>query len=219
MEDSIETILQNKTTKFLYSDKPSSWLPCLASGITASIYAFWAVFVFPGIRKVPVSLRVPYLPSCKPQTANILKLLNGREGKFVDLGSGDGRLVFSAVSLGLQCTGYEFNPILINWAKTLAWWRGISPNQATFLKQNFWEVDLSQYKNVTVFLAPNAMETLEKKLSAELPDDARVIVCRFPFTHWPHTCTEGASLDQVWAYDVMRLKGSLLHYRKQQPCT
>eukprot|EP00079_Xenopus_tropicalis_P011858 XP_002938228.1 PREDICTED: protein FAM173B-like isoform X3 [Xenopus tropicalis] len=172
MEDSIETILQNKTTKFLYSDKPSSWLPCLASGITASIYAFWAVFVFPGIRKVPVSLRVPYLPSCKPQTANILKLLNGREGKFVDLGSGDGRLV-----------------------------------------------DLSQYKNVTVFLAPNAMETLEKKLSAELPDDARVIVCRFPFTHWPHTCTEGASLDQVWAYDVMRLKGSLLHYRKQQPCT
>eukprot|EP00079_Xenopus_tropicalis_P014141 XP_004910399.1 PREDICTED: protein FAM173B-like isoform X2 [Xenopus tropicalis] len=184
MEDSIETILQNKTTKFLYSDKPSSWLPCLASGITASIYAFWAVFVFPGIRKVPVSLRV-----------------------------------FSAVSLGLQCTGYEFNPILINWAKTLAWWRGISPNQATFLKQNFWEVDLSQYKNVTVFLAPNAMETLEKKLSAELPDDARVIVCRFPFTHWPHTCTEGASLDQVWAYDVMRLKGSLLHYRKQQPCT
>ncbi|KAE8636269.1 hypothetical protein XENTR_v10002914 [Xenopus tropicalis] len=137
MEDSIETILQNKTTKFLYSDKPSSWLPCLASGITASIYAFWAVFVFPGIRKVPVSLRV----------------------------------------------------------------------------------DLSQYKNVTVFLAPNAMETLEKKLSAELPDDARVIVCRFPFPHWPHTCTEGASLDQVWAYDVMRLKGSLLHYRKQQPCT
>ncbi|XP_018121456.1 adenine nucleotide translocase lysine N-methyltransferase isoform X2 [Xenopus laevis] len=202
MEDNIDTILLNKTTTFLYNDKPSSWLPSLVTACTVSTYAFWAMFVFPGFRKVPVKLRVPFLPSSKCQTTNVLKLLKGREGKFVDLGSGDGRLVFTAVSLGLQCTGYELNPVLLNWAKTLARWRGLSPTQATFLKQNFWE-----------------METLEKKLLAELSEGARVIVCRFPFPHWPPTCTEGVGLNQVWAYDVMHLNGSLLHYRKLQPCT
>ncbi|XP_018121461.1 ATP synthase subunit C lysine N-methyltransferase isoform X3 [Xenopus laevis] len=184
MEDNIDTILLNKTTTFLYNDKPSSWLPSLVTACTVSTYAFWAMFVFPGFRKVPVKLRV-----------------------------------FTAVSLGLQCTGYELNPVLLNWAKTLARWRGLSPTQATFLKQNFWEVDLSQYNNVTVFLAPCVMETLEKKLLAELSEGARVIVCRFPFPHWPPTCTEGVGLNQVWAYDVMHLNGSLLHYRKLQPCT
>lgn len=36
---------------------------------------------------------VPYLPSSKAQTLNIMKLLEGRAGRLVDLGSGDGRVV------------------------------------------------------------------------------------------------------------------------------
>lgn len=37
--------------------------------------------------------QVPYLPSSKAQTMNIMKLLEGRAGRLVDLGSGDGRVV------------------------------------------------------------------------------------------------------------------------------
>lgn len=37
--------------------------------------------------------QVPYLPSSKVQTLNIMKLLEGRAGRLVDLGSGDGRVV------------------------------------------------------------------------------------------------------------------------------
>ncbi|KAG8456594.1 hypothetical protein GDO86_002392 [Hymenochirus boettgeri] len=207
-------ILLNKTTKFLYDDKSNHRLSWLVSGITASVYGLWAMFVFPGFRKVPWRLKVPYLPSSTTQTDNVINLLRGRKGKLVDLGSGDGRLVFGAAPLGFQCTGYELNPILITWAKTKALLLGISHNQATFVKKNFWEVDLSQYNNVTAFLAPGVMETLEDKLIAELRDDARVIVCRFPCPRWIPTCSEGVGLDQVWAYDIMHLKKSFLPKKK-----
>uniref|UniRef100_A0A8K9X8P4 Uncharacterized protein n=1 Tax=Oncorhynchus mykiss TaxID=8022 RepID=A0A8K9X8P4_ONCMY len=55
------------------------------------------------------------------------------------------------------------------------------------------------------------MEVLEEKLLKELSEDAMVVVCRFPFPHWPHTCSKGSGLDQVWAYDV-----STLNYKR--PC-
>ncbi|CAI9577203.1 unnamed protein product [Staurois parvus] len=126
MEDNIDTILFHKSTKFVFSDKYNSKLPWCAAGMTAAVYAVWTLFVLPGFRKVPWKLKVPYLPSGKAQTANVLKLLQGRKGLLVDLGSGDGRLVLAAASLGFQGTGYELNPFLTNWATAKAWWKGIS---------------------------------------------------------------------------------------------
>jgi len=38
-------------------------------------------------------VQVPYLPSSRTQTQNVMKLLHGRAGCLADLGSGDGRLV------------------------------------------------------------------------------------------------------------------------------
>ncbi|KAM5191793.1 adenine nucleotide translocase lysine N-methyltransferase-like [Mantella aurantiaca] len=213
MEDNIDIILFNK---FVFSDQYNSKLPWITVSMTAGVYAVWTMFVLPGFRKVPWKLKVPYLPSGKTQTANVMKLLQGRKGRLVDLGSGDGRLVFAASSLGFQSTGYELNPILINWAKTQAWRKGFSEDQVTFLSEDFWSADLSKYNNVTVFLAPNVVEALEKKLSAELSEDARVIVCRFPLSKWQPTCTEGASLDQVWAYDMVKIRKNPHHNWSQQ---
>ncbi|XP_066458866.1 ATP synthase subunit C lysine N-methyltransferase-like isoform X2 [Eleutherodactylus coqui] len=207
MEDNIDTILFDKSSKFLFTEKPNSCVPWVATGVTGTVYALWTLFVFPGFRKVP--FKVPYLPSDKTQTANVVKLLQGRKGRLVDLGSGDGRLVFTAASMGFPSTGYELNPILLNWAKLLAYRRGFSQDQATFLKQDFWVADLSKYNNVTVFLAPAIVESLKKKLADELPDNSRVIVCRFPLTGWTPTCSEGSGLEQVWAYDMANVrKGS-----------
>ncbi|XP_015221677.1 ATP synthase subunit C lysine N-methyltransferase isoform X2 [Lepisosteus oculatus] len=173
MEDSIDVILQDQNTKFLHRPQDSHHLSM-----------------------------VPYLPSSTIQTQNVMKLLEGRKGCLADLGSGDGRLVFAASSLGLQSTGFEINSILLTYARSKAWWKGIPTYKATFVNKDFWKTDLSRYNNVTVFLAPGVMEVLEKKLLAELPDGARVISCRFPFPHWPSVGTEGAGLDQVWAYDI-----------------
>ncbi|XP_006626872.1 ATP synthase subunit C lysine N-methyltransferase isoform X1 [Lepisosteus oculatus] len=202
MEDSIDVILQDQNTKFLHRPQDSHHLSMVLGGLLVGFYRLWTMFVQPGFRKVPIKLQVPYLPSSTIQTQNVMKLLEGRKGCLADLGSGDGRLVFAASSLGLQSTGFEINSILLTYARSKAWWKGIPTYKATFVNKDFWKTDLSRYNNVTVFLAPGVMEVLEKKLLAELPDGARVISCRFPFPHWPSVGTEGAGLDQVWAYDI-----------------
>uniref|UniRef100_A0A673GF96 Uncharacterized protein n=1 Tax=Sinocyclocheilus rhinocerous TaxID=307959 RepID=A0A673GF96_9TELE len=66
------------------------------------------------------------------------------------------------------------------------------------------------------------MEVLGRKLENELPDETRVITCRFPFPDWTPTATEGEGLDQTWAYDmdaiwklstqIMKIKNLSLHY-------
>ncbi|XP_041957924.1 ATP synthase subunit C lysine N-methyltransferase isoform X3 [Alosa sapidissima] len=138
-------------------------------------------------------MQVPYLPSSKTQTQNVMNLLHGRRGRLVDLGSGDGRLVFAASAAGLRCTGYEINSILTTSARVRAWLRGVPPGSATFVSEDFWKMDV-----------------LGEKLLKELPDEARVVACRFPFPHWPCSASEGQGLDQAWAYDMGAVRGHLL---------
>ncbi|XP_029960707.1 ATP synthase subunit C lysine N-methyltransferase isoform X2 [Salarias fasciatus] len=157
-------------------------------------------------------LQVPYLPSSKDQTLNTMKLLEGRTGRLVDLGSGDGRLVFAASSAGFKCTGFEINSILLVYARSKASWTGVPSSQATFVNKDFWTTDLSSYNNVIAFLAPGVMGLLAEKLLKELPDDARVIACRFPFPDWPLQSSAGSGLDKTFAYDIGSVR-SLLRKR------
>ncbi|XP_053180808.1 ATP synthase subunit C lysine N-methyltransferase [Scomber japonicus] len=208
MEDSIEMILQDYG-RVLPTTKPHPVVTACTGALITGLYGIWSMFAMPGIRKIPMSLKVPYLPSSKDQTLNIMKLLEGRTGRLADLGSGDGRLVFAASSAGFQCTGFEINSVLLGYARRKAKWRGLPASQATFVKKDFWKTDLSKYNNVTAFLAPGVMETLGEKLMKELPDDARVIACRFPFPDWPHQSSAGSGLDQTWAYDMSTVRSSL----------
>ncbi|XP_067289493.1 ATP synthase subunit C lysine N-methyltransferase-like [Pseudorasbora parva] len=201
MEDCIEVILQEQRSGWFSRHRCSPNVTFLMGSAVAGVYGLWAMFCMPGLR-VPFRLKVPFLPSTKEQTANVIKLLDGRKGRLADLGSGNGRLVFAASSMGFQCTGFEINSMLLTYSRSKAWWRGVPHNDVHFIKQDFWKADLSKYRNVTVFLAPAVMEVLEEKLLKELPEDARVIVCGFPFPHWPHSSTAGSGLNQVWAYDV-----------------
>lgn len=53
------------------------------------------------------------------------------------------------------------------------------------------------------------MEVLGDKLLKELPDDARVIACRFPFPEWPPQSCAGSGLDQTFAYDMSSVRSHL----------
>ncbi|XP_018614908.1 protein N-lysine methyltransferase FAM173B isoform X2 [Scleropages formosus] len=208
MEDSIETMLQDRDLNLLPPYKDNGALAAGIGALLMTSYGLWTMFTLPGFGKVPIRLKVPYLPSNVIQTANVMKLLEGRQGMLADLGSGDGRLVFAASSMGFQCTGFEINSVLLAYSRSKARWKGISPSQAHFINKDFWKTDLSKFNNVTAFLAPGVMEELEKKLMEELPDNCRVIACRFPFPNWPSTSSEGSGLDRVWAYDMNNIQKS-----------
>uniref|UniRef100_A0A672L2N2 Protein FAM173B-like n=1 Tax=Sinocyclocheilus grahami TaxID=75366 RepID=A0A672L2N2_SINGR len=102
-------------------------------------------------------------------------------------------LVISATVEGFQCTGFEMNSILTGYARVKAKWKGIPSNTASFINQDFWKVSV---------LCGLQMEVLGRKLENELPDETRVIACRFPFPDWTPTATEDEGLDQTWAYDM-----------------
>lgn len=208
MEDSIDVILQDPCT-VLSPPKHHPVVTTCVGALVTGVYGVWSLFVLPGFRKVPWRLKVPYVPSSKDQTLNVMKLLEGRSGRLADLGSGDGRLVFAASAAGFQCTGFEINSILLTYARTKAHWTGRPSSQANFVSKDFWKTDLSSYNNVTAFLAPGVMELLGAKLLKELPDDACVIACRFPFPNWPHQASAGSGLDQTWAYDISAVRGNL----------
>lgn len=50
------------------------------------------------------------------------------------------------------------------------------------------------------------MQVLGEKLLTELPDDARVIACRFPFPNWPQKMSMGSGLNEVFAYDMRAVR-------------
>lgn len=209
MEDSIEVILQDQSS--VVSRRHHPVVTACTGALLTGLYGVWSLFALPGLRRVPWRLKVPYLPSSKGQTLNIMKHLEGRTGRLADLGSGDGRLVFAASTAGFQCTGFEINSILVAYARAKAKWTGLPSSRANFVKSDFWKTDLSSYNNVTAFLAPGGMEVLGEKLLEELPDGAFVVACRFPFSNWPHQSTLGSGLDQTWAYDVSAVRARLRH--------
>ncbi|XP_063051074.1 adenine nucleotide translocase lysine N-methyltransferase isoform X2 [Engraulis encrasicolus] len=188
MDDDIDVLLQERR---LGLDHPT--FTACTGALLLGIYRLWTVFALPGFRKVPINLKVPYLPSSKTQTQNVMKALRGRTGCLADLGSGDGRLVFAAyAAAGLRCTGFEINSMLAASARARAWWRGLPACSVSFVSRDFWQ-----------------MEVLGEKLVRELQDEALVVACRFPFPGWPCSASEGRGLDQVWVYDMRAVRRHL----------
>ncbi|XP_072298204.1 adenine nucleotide translocase lysine N-methyltransferase [Eucyclogobius newberryi] len=174
----------------------------MAAGSGLAVYAMWVGILQPGFRRVPLKLQVPYMPASKSQVRNVMTLLKGRKGGIVDLGSGDGRIVLKAHHHGFTpAVGYELNPWLIYLSRFNAWRTG-HHRKVSYRREDLWKVDLSECKNVTVFLAPSVLSLLQKKLLAELPDDALVIAGRFPFPDWTACREEGLGVDRAWAYNI-----------------
>ncbi|XP_044289536.1 adenine nucleotide translocase lysine N-methyltransferase isoform X1 [Varanus komodoensis] len=178
----------------------------IAAGAGLTAYVVWAGILMPGFRKVPLRLQVPYVPASAKQVENVMSLLKGRSGKMVDLGSGDGRIVLEAYNQGLSpAVGYELNPWLLRLSSYCAWKAGLY-GKVSFHREDLWKVNLSDCKNVTVFLAPSVMLPLESKLLMELPDEARVVTGRFPLPTWTPSSVAGEGVNQAWAYDIRTVR-------------
>ena len=65
------------------------WATWLVGGASIGLFAVSIPFILPALRKYCL----PYVPATPVQIEKILYQLRGREGKVVDLGSGDGRVV------------------------------------------------------------------------------------------------------------------------------
>ncbi|KAI2497879.1 hypothetical protein MHU86_16617 [Fragilaria crotonensis] len=106
---------------------------------------------------------------------------------FVDLGSGDGRVVFRAAREGLfhKSIGYEINPFLHMIAQSRRLLQApLYYSRTQFSLTNLWDVDLSQVNVVAVYGLNPIMKDLGVKLQNELQPGSIVLSNVFAIPGW-----------------------------------
>lgn len=125
----------------------------------------------------------PYVPTKNKLALEILKEVKFKKnGLFVELGSGDARIVRAAVkNYGVRGLAVDVNWLLILWSKILYY---IAPPKAgdrlSFLRANILNVDLAQADYIYLFLFPALIEKLIPKFKKELRKGTIIISHGFP---------------------------------------
>ena len=137
------------------------------------VFVYLNIFYF-------IYLKVPTLSANNKVIEKILRSIDfkGRK-KFYDLGSGNGKLISGVASLypDLECIGIEYNIAAYYCAKT----RNIFlKNKVSYLRENFFKVNLDDADIVYIYLFPGVMNRLEAKLANELKSGTVVVVNSFP---------------------------------------
>ncbi|KAL7456401.1 hypothetical protein ACHAWC_008286 [Mediolabrus comicus] len=127
--------------------------------------------------------------------------------KFVDLGSGDGRVVFRAAREGIfhKSVGYEINPALHMWAKlrqmvTPKYW-----SSTQFYLGDLWKIRLHNFDVVAVYGLYPIMERLGKKLQQELKPGSIVVSNVFEIPNWKAVSSSASASSHgkgVYLYQV-----------------
>ncbi len=119
----------------------------------------------------------PWVPTQAAKARRMLEFVDFRPGEsLLDLGSGDGAILFCAVEdFGArQATGFEINPLLVFAARI----RGVlrrSGNRVTSLRRNIFCTPLPNVDVIATFLIPSTMKRLREKFAAELAPETRII--------------------------------------------
>jgi hypothetical protein len=130
----------------------------------------------------------PYVPTPWVIVDEIMKLAGIGPGDYVvDLGSGDGRLVLTAVTRYKAKGGFgvDIEAPLVAQANESARKEGVA-DRVQFHVRDLFETDVSQASVVTLYLLPTSIPKLEGRLLAQLPAGARVVSHDYPFPNWPH---------------------------------
>ncbi|MDO8626294.1 MAG: 50S ribosomal protein L11 methyltransferase [Candidatus Magasanikbacteria bacterium] len=126
-----------------------------------------------------VLVGVPFVPTHLPQAKRMMALGAVGPGKtIIDLGSGAGRILFLAASMGAKSIGYELNPFLYFWTKYEISKRGLK-NQVSVRFKSLYKADVSSADIVYSFLFPKPMIKLEPKLLGEMKPGAKIISYAF----------------------------------------
>lgn len=151
-------------------------------------FAFTLIAIFRG---------APPIPSLSSTVKRMMRLAEIKPGeKLIDLGSGDGRILFAAAKNGAQCVGIEINPLLVWYTKLRCALSRAS--SVTVHRENLWEVDLSNADIVTIYMVPIYMQKLKEKVQSEMKPGSRILAAVHPFPDWPPTAQE----ENVFLYRI-----------------
>lgn len=101
--------------------------------------------------------------------------------KVIDLGSGNGRVVFEFAKLGLVATGFEEKEDLVKISQEKMTESNLQ--NAQIIKADYWNQNISAFDIVYIYGIPAIMGKLEKKLLEELRKDVIIISNVYTFPH------------------------------------
>lgn len=127
---------------------------------------------------------VVYVPTPRIVVDEMLRMAKVGPNDFViDLGSGDGRMVITAVKkFGARGFGVDLSDDLLRESNGLALVEGIT-DRARFIKQNLFETDLTQATVITSYLLPEMNEKLRPKI-LNLKPGTRVVAHDYHMGDW-----------------------------------
>lgn len=128
---------------------------------------------------------VPFVPTPQDAVDGMLALAGVKSGDVVyDLGSGDGRIVITAVQqYGARGVGVDINPDRIAEANENARRAGVE-GQVEFRQGDLFQADIDDATVVTLYLLPSVNERLKPKLLSELKPGTRVVSHAFDMGDW-----------------------------------
>ena len=128
----------------------------------------------------------PYVPTPTAIVDRMLTLAKvGPNDYLIDLGSGDGRLVITAVAKynARGGMGIDINRDLVKLATDNAAKAGVA-SQATFVAGDLFAADVEKATVVTLYLLPTMMSDVQAKLQKELKPGTRVVSHDYPLPTW-----------------------------------
>ncbi len=127
----------------------------------------------------------PYVVSPQEIVDRMLELADLKPGeKLYDLGSGDGRILITAVTrFKAKAVGVEISDDLVASTNARIHRLGLD-NDAQVIHGNFLDVDLSPADVVTLYLATDANEMLRPNLEKYLKNGSRVVSHEYAVPGW-----------------------------------
>lgn len=128
---------------------------------------------------------VPFVPTPEDTVDQMLRLAEVRPGDIVyDLGSGDGRIVITAVrKYGARGVGVDIDPERVTEANQNARKAGVA-QQVEFRQGDLFKAEIGEATVVTLYLLPSVNERLKPKLLSELRPGTRIVSHAFDMGDW-----------------------------------
>ena len=126
----------------------------------------------------------PYVPTSKKQIDTILERAKLKAGqRFIELGSGDGRIVRRAVQkYSVYGVGVDINVLLVLLSRIYAKKQHLS--NISFRKDNIFSTSLSEADVVYLFLMPDTIKKILQKFEKELKPSTLLISHGFKIPGW-----------------------------------
>lgn len=128
----------------------------------------------------------PFVGSNPENVRRMVDLAAPRSGETViDLGSGDGRIVFAAVQdrPGVHGLGVDINAELVQKSNAAARAQGLG-DRVQFMHQNAFDADIGKVDVIFMWLFPELMRLLRPKILAQARPGTRIVVATWDLGSW-----------------------------------